>query len=356
MQGESENKLIKSSTIVFCSILGGILMVIAVNTIISVAPNMNNYMVFDSSPFSLSPLYDMCIGVLTSLCFGAYVAGSLAWIGIRKLKQHQIIGRRSYIFIIVGFILSFLPLGVYLNSKMTNFPAKASIRVRDQWALNKFQEPYKLAKQSIQNSSAIREDIGDIVEIAPAVNASNFCDTNPRGVNHFTLEVKGEKGIGICSVQVFRSEEGGWHVGAYEFKWEYDAKTILLTKDGAYDKQGTELEKSIRRKEKFEENLKRLYKQKRYADVVKAYENELHTAKSVSGTKEICPIIAHSYEVMGDYKKASVEYVGAAWLESGGGGDHKKAKQYIEKAIELNPEDNYVQRSHKDIYNRIQRR
>ncbi|MBI4435878.1 MAG: hypothetical protein HY590_00465 [Candidatus Omnitrophica bacterium] len=172
------------------------------------------------------------IGILRTVTMG--IPFIFSFLGARfacrfERKLPPTLFRRS-IPAMIGMVIFATPL-CFTFPPRSDFPSKAPIEVRHAWALKKFKDHYPHAVQFIQNSSVIRQDVGDRIVIAPAVNSPNYFIASPAdpGSATFTLEVEGEKGKGICSMNVVipdysKKEEAN----LFNMTWAFGGKKVPL--------------------------------------------------------------------------------------------------------------------------------
>ena len=108
------------------------------------------------------------------------------------------------------------------------FPAFASAEARQQWAYTEFTD-YKYAVSDIQNCEPIKARVGNVTTVAPTWG-KNMTVRDPGSSGHrgeFTLEVIGDKGIGIAN--------GRFHISTSlsKVKFTDEGKTETLTCDNA---------------------------------------------------------------------------------------------------------------------------
>ena len=154
------------------------------------------------------------------------------WAVFRAFRQERITPRnfiRRIILFVAGSALVMFPM--ILMYPRSSFPAAESLEKRDEWARKEFAKHYEFAKKYVGRSQRIKEDIGDIRSVAPAVNSVNKVTVAPGdpGVGSFTLEVAGEKGTGLCSMVVsFRDTRDGERVDYTNARWEFNGKVENL--------------------------------------------------------------------------------------------------------------------------------
>ncbi len=281
-----------------------------------------------------------CIFVI-SYFFGIRIASSFERATPRSIQKRIVLG-------FFGVLLFSIP--ILCTIKWSDFPAQGSLAFRHAWAIEKFGNYYSQAAEKVRRSRVIQEDIGKISSLGPARHAANnviygFSDQETT----FTFEVVGSQGTGVCQFYglvpfpivnpIIPYEEITWRYGGQK-------KTLVEGEKKSYSHRAEfQTAGSFTHSE---EKLKKLFKEKRYALVVKEYEKILNIPGALRGVQEIDLILAMSYEHLG-YKQWAAHYYGKIGF-SKLAYDAQGARQYFRKAAILDSENEEI----REILQRIE--
>jgi hypothetical protein len=124
-------------------------------------------------------------------------------------------------------ILLFVPVIFSIPTHRPNFPHQASLPVRDQWARENLDPYYSAAVKQVMGMKAIRQDIGNIIAVAPAPHSPNGMYD---GGNTFILDVEGEKGSGRCKVGFLYWGGNKGEIELQSANWSFNNKNVDLLK------------------------------------------------------------------------------------------------------------------------------
>ncbi len=124
-------------------------------------------------------------------------------------------------------ILLFVPVLFSIPRHGEDFPHQASLSVRDQWARKNLDPYYSAAVVQVKGMQAIRQDIGNIITVAPAPRSPNGMYD---GGNTFTLDIEGEKGSGRCKVGFLYWGGGKGEIELQSASWFFHEKNVDLLK------------------------------------------------------------------------------------------------------------------------------
>ena len=249
---------------------------------------------------------------------------------------------RRFILLSLGIIIFSSPL--IFSIKRSDFPYDKSLQERHLWALRKFPQHYLIAIELVKNSPVIKQDVGENIVAGPAINSSNSVIYAPgESAAGFTLDVEGEKGKGKCEIRFIipYSPKDSKAIG-FDVNWIFKAESMPLTAEGVVDKKQLEWGASIKREKEFQSKLKRLFKEKKYAQVITEYQDELRALRGMTVTKELDLMLAVSHEALGNYKDASSYYYGVSLFEEKN--NPRKARKYLLKALQLDPNNEYAKK------------
>jgi len=130
-----------------------------------------------------------------------------AWAGalwaLRASKPRDVLGYKKVVPTLVVIIVVF---SAYVWSTEVvpehPFPSHGSIELRNEWAKNVFGSDYDLIADFLRKSPAIKEDIGNIVKLAPSRAGVNrmLVGWLDSGWIELNLDLEGERGRGIVHV------------------------------------------------------------------------------------------------------------------------------------------------------------
>jgi len=171
------------------------------------------------------------------IVFAFAYAGIYFFSRLRKAVSWPL--KKSLIMSLAGFLLIAAPL--FLSIRGLNFPRASSIEARHKWAQKTFDhsryKPYSKAGEFIRNSPLIISQAGSNILFAPAANGRNLIVNGIDGsIAYFTLEVKGDKGKGICGISVLidyhsdKAEIGGG-INNLPVIWKFEGRRVELKKD-----------------------------------------------------------------------------------------------------------------------------
>jgi len=288
------------------------------------------------SSFILLPFLGSAVFVILA------ILSVLSFTNVECNKKAQI----SYTFrkrLMLGAIgLVAIILFLLVSVRGITFPHKAPVQVRHAWATTHFKHYYSFAVDYVKNSSAINNDVGAIIGIAPAPHSKNKVMTNSRmfPTADFTLDVKGTSGSGLCNVGVCEDEESSagqleicrciWEfnglkwplVSRFQFNNNKDVESFIGTvknldvsdaaiKDVASTDGLIDIDKlKVLAKDEFE-NLRRLglefVEQGKYRQAVEQFTQAIHL--DPKGEFDFFgysayPERAQAYELLGEYQKA----------------------------------------------------
>ena len=164
-----------------------------------------------------------CAGLLIGAFLGAKILG-------KKRVRVPVSRRDRALQGIVGLVIFSIPL--IFTIPRTDFPATKSLQIRHQWALKKFPAQYPLAVEFIKSSKVVRDDIGEPISVAPAVNSRNRVFYSPgESTADFTLEVKGPKGGGIFRISFMTPYSRDMEFSPAA-TWYFEGKQTGISADG----------------------------------------------------------------------------------------------------------------------------
>ncbi|MDD5668813.1 MAG: lysophospholipase [Candidatus Omnitrophica bacterium] len=164
-----------------------------------------------------------CAGFLIGAFLGAKITG-------KKYVRVPVSRRDRAVQGIVGLVIFCVPL--IFTIPRTDFPATKSLQIRHQWALKKFPDHYPLAVEFIKSSKVVRDDIGDPIAVAPAVNSRNRVFYSPgESTADFTLEVKGPKGEGLFRISFMKPYSHDMEFSPAA-TWYFEGKRTGISADG----------------------------------------------------------------------------------------------------------------------------
>lgn len=124
-------------------------------------------------------------------------------------------------------ILLFVPVIFSISRQRQSFPHQASFSVRDQWAKENLDPYYSAAVNHVKGMKTIRQDIGNIIVVAPSPHSPNGMYD---GGNTFTLDVEGEKGSGRCKVGFLYWGGDKGEIELQSANWSFNNKSVDLMK------------------------------------------------------------------------------------------------------------------------------
>jgi hypothetical protein len=172
----------------------------------------------------VSPLVEIFIALVFAY-IGAYFAAGIQY-RLPSFRKRLVATSIGLILIILPFYGSLAISGSF-NSR-SNFPAKGTMEERHQWALSQFPNYYMKAVEAVIASNEIKNDVGENILVAPAVNSNNYFTLAPGdpGIAVFTLDVKGDKGKGVCRISLSKNTgevvNGQKSIGVSDFNWSAD--------------------------------------------------------------------------------------------------------------------------------------
>jgi len=133
------------------------------------------------------------------------------------------------IFIFRGWLSMLIPLE---NRDLSVGAPNASMEIRNKWGKIKLKEWYEKSVEWIKNSEIIRNDIGEIKNVAP-IGKPNYlnCSFTDGCHGYFSLEVEGDRGTGLFDLgQVVLNYQ--YELNFSFSNWKYNGKEIQIHKSG----------------------------------------------------------------------------------------------------------------------------
>jgi hypothetical protein len=225
------------------------------------------------------------------------------------------------------------------------FPTGTAASERDAWAQLYFGQDYLQVVQAVVRSGEIKKRLGEPLTVAPEALVGGL-RIQPEGVFFETeLTVSGPRGRGAIHARVRRTLLAA-APSDYEIAWSSGTQTLFLTLDGSLDLRRMSAAGAV--VDDLRDRLLKLYRQKKYAALTRAYEAR-HAPASASQdpliTPEIQLVLGKAYEFQRRPKDAARYYAAAATLlRFGLTPDVTRAERLARKALTLDPDNPAAQR------------